>query len=111
MTKRSMLISFGIFLVLILSLLAIRQFWFTYKRIDSGKATEIALDHVKSGPYLENVDTTRVSITWRDDIQAYAVDFAWKGAGQIRPGLWAAGYYVIVDARSGDVKEAHAYER
>jgi hypothetical protein len=111
MTKRSTLIRFGILAVVILSLLAIWQSCLAYKHIDSGKAREIALDHVKSSPYLENIDTTRVSIVWQNDIQAYMVDFAWKGAGQIRPDLWAAGYYVVVDARSGDVKEAHPYER
>jgi hypothetical protein len=111
MTKRSMLIRFGLFLALILSLLALRYLWLTHQQIDSGKALEIALDYVESSPYQENIDTTRVSIVWQEDVQAYMVDFAWKGAGQIRPGLWAEGYYVVVDAKSGDVKEAHAYER
>lgn len=111
MTRRPTLIGLGICLVLILSLLAIWQLWLTHERIDPGKAREIALDHVKSSPYLENIDTTRVSIVWQDDTQAYVVDFAWKGADPIRPGLWTEGYYVLVDARSGVVKEARAYER
>lgn len=111
MTKHSMLIRFGSLSVLIISLLIIWPSCLTYKPIDSEKAREIALDHVKSSPYQKDIDLTRVSITFQDDIQAYMVDFAWKDAGQIRPGLWAEGYYVVVDARSGKVKEAYPYER
>ncbi len=104
-------IRLGICLVLILSLLAIWQLWLAHERIDPERAREIALDHVKSSPYLESIDTTRVSIVWQDDTQAYVVDFAWKGAEQIRPGLWTEGYYVVVHDRYGVVKEARAYER
>lgn len=111
MTKRSILVRFGILSILMLSLLTSWQSCLPSKRIDSGKVREIALDHIKSSPYLENIDPTRVSITLQDDMQAYVVDFAWKDAGQIRPGLWAEGYYVVVDAKSGVVEEAHAYER
>ena len=111
MTRHSMLIRLGMFLVLILSLLAIWQLWLTHQRIDPEKAREIAFDHVKSSPYLESIDTTRVSIVRQDDTQAYVVDFAWEGAEQIRPGLWTEGYYVVVHARSGLVKDARAYER
>ncbi len=112
MSKRSILFRFGIRSLLILSLLAIMpSCLITSKRLDSERVREIALDHVKSSPYLKNIDTTRVSITLQDDRQAYVVDFAWKDAGQIRPGLWAEGYYVVVDARSGVVEEAYAYER
>ena len=108
---KTLLIRLGICLVLILSLLAIWRLWLTHQRIDPEKAREIALDHVESSPYLENIDTTRVSIVWQDDTQAYVVDFAWQGAEQIRPGLWTEGYHVVVGARSGVVEEAHAYER
>jgi hypothetical protein len=111
MTKHSTLIRFGSLSVLIISLLIIWPSCLAYKPIDSEKAREIALDHVKSSPYQKDIDLTQVSITFQDDIQAYVVDFAWKDAGQIWPGLWAEGYYVVVDARSGKVKEAYPYER
>ncbi len=81
------------------------------KRIDAARAEQIALNHVRSSSHLENIDTTRVSITRRDDVQTYVVDFAWKDAGQIKSGLWDTGYYVVLDATSGDVLEAYPYER
>jgi hypothetical protein len=84
--------------------------------VDSGDAVEIARDNLQSSacettPHLEDVDTTRVAVTYREDLRAYVVDFALQGAGEIRPGLWAAGCCVVVDERSGEVREAYAYER
>ena len=116
MTGRSMVILLGVLCVLAASAFTTWRLRPTGRGLDSGDAREIALDHLRSSPHktrphLENVDTTRVSVTYRDDLQAYVVDFSWKGAGEIRPGLWAAGYFVVVDERSGEVKEAHAYER
>jgi hypothetical protein len=83
--------------------------------VDAGDAVEIARDNLQSSacettPHLEDVDTTRVSATYREDLRAYVVNFRLQGAGEIRPGPWVAGYYVVVDERSGEVREAYAYE-
>ena len=95
----------------LVSLLAIWQLWLAVRQIDPGQARDIALARARSSPYLGSIDTTRVSITFRGDAQAYVVDFAWIGADQVRPGAWSEGYLVVVDARSGAVREAYAYER
>jgi hypothetical protein len=109
--KHSTWIRSGILVASLVSLLALWQLWFADRQVDPDQARRIALGRVRSSPHLGNIDTRRVSITFREDPQAYVVDFAWIGAGQGRPGLWAEGYLVVVDARSGDVREAHAYER
>jgi hypothetical protein len=75
------------------------------------QARQIALNYAQSSPYWSMIDVSRVAVRWQDDDQACVVDFAWQGADEVRPGLWAEGYYVVVGARSGNVKEAHAYER
>lgn len=111
MTRYSLLVRFALPALLLLPLCAIWQLRFTHKCIDSERAREIALNHLTSSPHLESVDTTRVTITFQDDTEAFVVDFAWKSADQIRPGLWSEGYFVVVDARSGDVIRATAYER
>jgi hypothetical protein len=97
--------------VSLLSLLALRQLWCAGPRVDPAQARRIALVRVRSSPHLEDIDMTRVTIAFGQDTQTYLVDFAWNGAAQIRPGLWAEGYLVVVDARSGIVRETHAYER
>ena len=104
-------IRFGILVASLVALLVLWQLLLVDKQVDLGQARRIALAHARSSPYLGNIDTTRVSIAVRQDAQAYVVDFAWIGADQIRPGLWTEGYLVVIDARSGDVTEAHAYER
>jgi hypothetical protein len=104
-------IQLGTLVASLVCLLILCQLWFVDRQIDPGQARRIALARVRSSPHLANVDATRVSITFRQDTQAYVVDFAWIGADQVRPGLWTEGYLVVVGATSGDVREAHAYER
>ena len=103
------LVSAGLWLGSIHS--ATLEFSVSGKWINAGRAKESALNHVRSSSHAENIDTTRVSITLRDDDQAYVVDIAWKDAGQIHDGLWDTGNFVVVDGTSGSVIEAHAYER
>jgi hypothetical protein len=78
---------------------------------DCGQARQIALDHALSSPHSDEIDAGRATVNWQADDQTCVVDFAWQGAEQIRPGLWTEGYYVVVAAKSGRVKETHAYER
>jgi hypothetical protein len=104
-------ILFGILCILVASAFVVSRLRPVEGVVDSGDAVAIAGDNLQSSPHVERVDTTRVSVTYRDGLEAYVVDFAWKGAGEIRPGLWAVGYYVVVDERSGQVREAYAYER
>lgn len=106
-----MLIAVGTLCVLVVSAFATWRLWFADGGIEPREAREIALNHMRSSPHLENLDMTRVSVTYRDDLLAYVVDTSWKGADEIQPDLWTAGYYVVVDARSGDVTESYAYER
>ena len=75
------------------------------------QAREIALEHAKLSPNWSNLDPTRANVRWQYEDQTCMVDFARKGAEQIRTGLWTEGYYVIVSERSGQVLEANAYER
>jgi predicted lipid-binding transport protein (Tim44 family) len=110
-TRGFMLVIAGMLAVLLLGLLLGLNLQLARRAIDSDEAAAIALNHVRSSPYSANIDTTRVSTRWREDIQAYEVDFAWEAAGQIRPDLWAGGYVVIVHSGSGHVRAAHAYER
>jgi predicted small lipoprotein YifL len=84
---------------------------FIVKEPGCEQARQIALDYAQSSPYWNMIDVSRVAVRWQDDDQACVVDFAWQGTDEVRPGLWAEGYYVVVGARSGNVKEAHAYER
>ena len=103
-------IRFGMLVASLVALLVLWQLLLVDRQVDLDQARRIALAHARSSPHLGNIDTTRVSIALQED-QAYVVDFAWIGADQIRPGLWTVGYLVVVEARSGDVTEAHAYER
>ncbi len=75
------------------------------------QAKEIALEHAQSSPNLNSIDASRATVRWQGENKSCMVDFAWQDAGQIHTGLWAEGYQVTVDARSGQVIEANAYER
>jgi hypothetical protein len=79
--------------------------------LNCGQARRIALEHAQSSPYWTSLDDTRAIVSWRDEDRACVVDFAWQGAGEIRPDLWSEGYIVVISAESGRVKEAYAYER
>lgn len=111
MTRGLMLIIAGMLAVLLLGLLLVLNLQLARRAIDSDQAAAIALNHARSSPYSANIDTARVSTRWREHTRAYVVDFAWEGAGQIRPDLWAEGYLVIVHSGYGHVSAAHAYER
>jgi hypothetical protein len=106
----------GVLCILVASAFAVWQLRADGGAIDSGDAVEIARDGLQRRAcgatlQLHDVDSTRVSVTYREDLRAYVVDFALQGAGEIRPSLWAAGCYVVVDERSRQVREAYAYER
>lgn len=75
------------------------------------QAKRFALEHAQASPYWNDIDASRATVRWQDENQTCMVDFAWQGAEQIRTGLWAEGYFVIVGARFGQVIEANAYER
>ena len=110
MRKRWMLIGVAALVILALYLLIIWRTRPAAGPIDATRAEEIAIAYVRSSPFAEDVDTMRLSTTFRDDLQAYAVDLAWKGARQVEPGAWSRGYIVHV-SRQGKVIEAFAYER
>jgi len=76
-----------------------------------GQAREVALEHARSSPFWDRIDTNRVTVRWQDADQACVVDFAWQGAEEMQAGMWSEGYFVALSARSGRVQEAHAYER
>jgi hypothetical protein len=52
-----------------------------------------------------------MTVKFYENYNEYFIDFAWKKASEITPGQWSEGYYVIIDAKNGDIKEATAYER
>ena len=85
--------------------------WFVGSGIEAEEARVIALEHAESNPYYEKLDLARISVAYREDLQAYGVDISWEIADEIQPGLWTSGFYVVVDARSGDVVESYLYER
>lgn len=75
------------------------------------QAREVALEHARSTPFSDRIDTSRVTVRWQDAGQACVVDFAWREAEEMAAGMWSEGYAVSVSVRSGHVQEAHAYER
>jgi len=79
--------------------------------ISCAQARQIAIEQTQSTPYWDSIDLSRVTVKWQGDNQACIVDFARQGAGHIRTGLWAEGYNVVLDAKSGRIIEANAYER
>ncbi len=79
--------------------------------INCKQAKQIALEHARSSPHWNNLDASRAIVRWYGENMTCVVDFAWQGAEQIRTGLWAEGYSVIVSARSGQIIEASPYER
>lgn len=111
MSRRWVAGSLGLLCILIALALAGCRSWSDGSGIEAEEARVIALEHAESDPYYEKLDLTRVTVTYRDDLQAYGVDIAWELADEIQPGLWTSGFYVVVDAGSGDVVESYLYER
>ena len=79
------------------------------KGIDKVLAVEIAKKRLLSESFVDSIDTERVTVGFRKEQNVYWVDFAWKNVSEIMP--WPRGYYVVVDASTGEIKEATAYKR
>jgi len=75
------------------------------------EARQIALNHARSSPQWDSIDTSRAIVRWQSDDESCVVDFAWLGADQILPGMWSEGYYVKVGGIFNRVIEANAYVR
>ena len=74
-------------------------------------ARQIALEHARESSYWSSIDASKAIVRWLGERRACVVDFAWQGAGQILPGMWSEGYYVIVGARFGRIIEENGYVR
>jgi len=78
---------------------------------------ETALKRLRQEEFAEDIDTARMAVHYREfgsrrELRIrWIIDFAWRGASEITPGLWAQGYQVVVDPETGVVVEASAYER
>ena len=84
MTEALMRVMTGKFTFLLLVLLLALHAQLTTRPMDSEQAAHIARRQLRSSPHEDSIDFTRMAITWREDVRAYVVDFAWQGAGQIR---------------------------
>ena len=80
-------------------------------KITEAVAIDIAKEKVQKEAVLDKIDINKMTIKFYEDNNEYFIDFAWKNASEITPGQWSEGYYVIIDAKNGSIKEATAYER
>ena len=86
-------------------------------KITKQRAVKIALARLQKEAFAKDIDAGRMTIHYgkrgpRKKVKVcWTVDFARRGAGEITPGQWAEGYWVIIDPETGAITEASEYER
>jgi hypothetical protein len=91
--------------------------WLAVLKITQGHALEIAREKLQKEAFAGEIDANRMTVHYRDygptgkARTCWVIDFARRGAGEITPGQWVRGYWVVVDPETGAIIEATEYER
>lgn len=81
------------------------------KIITNDTAIKIATKKAKTESFVNKIIFEKVTTKYNEDKNDYFVDFAFDNASEITPGQWSNGYYVVVNAKNGNIKDATAYKR
>lgn len=82
-------------------------------RIPKAKAVEIARARLAQSPHAALFDSDKFFATYNASKDVFNIDFRNTGkmGEEILPGMWGAGFLVVVDAQSGRIESAAGYKR
>ena len=81
------------------------------------EAIAIARKRLQQEAFAKDIDQERMSVRYGEfgprgnERCCWLIDFCRLGSAATTDQLWARGYWVAVDARTGEIVEASAYER
>lgn len=82
-------------------------------RISKSKAVDIAKARLAQSPHATLFDANKFVFMYNVSKDVFTVDFRNAGTmgDEVLPGLWGAGFLVVVNAKSGTVESANGYKR